>query len=99
MRWRDDVPEEVKQDRLQRLMAMQDEIYAKQRSKLIGSTVEVLVERQSTRDPALLKGRTSCWKNVVFPGDASLVGTLQPVQVVSYRHQTLIGELPVQAAV
>lgn len=92
MRWKDDVPESTKQTRLQRLMELQDAIYAKQRQALLGTTVEVLVEKPSPKDPHLLKGRTRCWKNVVFPGDPHLIGSLQHVTVHSYHHQTLIGE-------
>ncbi|MBB64819.1 MAG: tRNA (N6-isopentenyl adenosine(37)-C2)-methylthiotransferase MiaB [Waddliaceae bacterium] len=92
MRWRDDVPEEVKSERLHRLMELQEGIYAKQRTALIDSTMEVLVERKSQKDPQFLQGRTRCWKNVLFTGDESLIGTLQPIKIRSYRHQTLIGE-------
>ena len=35
MRWQDDIPEEVKQDRLQRLITLQEEIYAKQRQAML----------------------------------------------------------------
>ena len=92
MRWRDDIPDEVKQERLQRLMALQDKILEKQRQAMLGTEIEVLVERQSDRDERLLKGRTRCWKNTLFPGDPSQIGTLQTIRVQSYRHQTLIGE-------
>lgn len=91
MRWKDDIPEEIKQERLQRLMSLQDEISAKQRQSLLGETVEVLVEKRSSRDPQLLKGRTRCWKNVVFKGGDELIGTLHQVPIHSYTHQTLIG--------
>lgn len=90
-RWKDDVPEEVKQERLQRLLELQEGIYQKERQALIGQNVEVLVERASTKDPNMLKGRTRCWKNVVFPGDNSQVGTMQQVNVHSFTHQTLLG--------
>jgi tRNA-2-methylthio-N6-dimethylallyladenosine synthase len=93
MRWRDDVPEEVKQERLQRLLEIQDDIYAKQRQAFLEQTVEVLVEKKSTKDSHLLKGKTRCWKNVLFTGNDSLVGTLQRVKIHSYSHQTLLGEL------
>ncbi len=46
MRWRDDIPEEIKQERLQRLLTLQDEIYAKHRQTFLGQTVEVLVEKR-----------------------------------------------------
>ncbi len=93
MRWRDDIPEEVKQDRLQRLIQLQEDIYAKQRQSFLGSTVEVLVERRNFKDDRLVKGRTRCWKNVLFPGGDELIGTMQHVQVHGYSHQTLLGEL------
>lgn len=93
MRWRDDIPEEVKQERLQKLLQLQDEIYAKQRHSLLGSVIEVLVEKRNYKDDSLLKGRTRCWKNVLFKGGDELIGTLQQVKIHSYSHQTLIGEL------
>lgn len=93
MRWKDDISEEVKQDRLQRLMALQEEIYTKHRQELLGKEVEILVESQNFKDATLMKGRTRCWKNVLFPGDMSLVGTMQRVKIHSYSHLTLLGEI------
>lgn len=92
MRWRDDVSEEVKQARLQRLLHLQEEIYAQQRQALLGQTLEVLVEKRNFKDDRFLKGRTRCWKNVLFEGDDSLIGTLQPIHIRGYSHQTLTGE-------
>lgn len=92
MRWKDDIPEEVKQDRLQRLLDLQNEIGNVERQQMLGATYEVLVERFN-RDGQKLKGRTRCWKKVLFDGDESLIGTLQKVVVHSYSHQTLLGEL------
>jgi len=91
MRWKDDIPEEVKQDRLQRLIDLQNEIGNEERQQMLGQTVEVLVERFN-RDGEHLKGRTRCWKKVIFKGDASMIGTLQKVKVHGYSHQTLVGE-------
>ncbi len=93
MRWKDDIPEEVKQERLQRLMTLQEEIYGKQRQALLGVEVEVLVEKKGFKDDQMLKGRTRCWKSVIVPGDESLIGTLQKVKIHSYSHQTLLGEI------
>lgn len=95
-RWRDDIPEEVKQERLQRLLTLHNEICANERQQMLGSEIEVLVERHSQED-GMLKGRTRCWKNVVFAGEDSLVGTMQKVKVHSYSHQTLIGEQAAKA--
>lgn len=93
MRWKDDIPEEIKQDRLQRLMDLHNDIMTKQRQKMLGSELEVLVERRNFKDDSFLKGRTRCWKKVIFPGDESLVGTLQRVEIHSYSHETLVGTL------
>lgn len=93
MRWKDDIPEEVKQERLQRLLKLHDEIVAKQRQSILDTDVEVLVEKQSFKDSKLLKGRTRCWKNVVFEGNDELVGTLQRVHIHGFNHQTLLGTL------
>lgn len=93
MRWQDDIPEEVKADRLLRLTALQDEISARQRQAFLGKEVEVLVETKNFKDDSMLKGRTRCWKNVLFRGDESLIGTLQRVTIHSYSNQTLLGSL------
>jgi tRNA-2-methylthio-N6-dimethylallyladenosine synthase len=97
MRWKDDVPEEVKEQRLQRLHELQTQISNEERQQMLGQTVEVLVE-DFNRDGNLLKGRTRCWKKVVFAGDANLIGTLQNVAVHSYSNQTLIGDLQNKSA-
>lgn len=89
MRWKDDIPEEVKEDRLQRLIALHEEITTEERQTLLGQDLEVLVERRNK--DGQLKGRTRCWKKVIFPGDDTLIGTLQNVKIHSYNHQTLLG--------
>lgn len=91
MRWKDDIPEEVKQDRLQRLLDLQDSIGNEIRQGMLGNTYEVLVERLN-KDGRLLKGRTRCWKKVIFEGPENLIGTLQNVKVHSYSHETFLGE-------
>jgi len=92
-RWKDDIPEEVKQNRLKRLLELQEGICRKHRQEMLHTTVEVLVENASLKDANLLKGRTRCWKNVIFPGSPELIGTMQNIKLHSFTHQTLIGEL------
>ena len=88
-RWKDDVPEEVKQARLKRLLDLHTRIGAEQRQEMLGQEVELLIESHKNGQ---VKGRTRCWKNAVLPGDESLVGTLQKVKVNGYSHQTLLTE-------
>ncbi len=93
MRWVDDIPQEVKDDRLVRLTKAQDIVSNKKRVAFLGTSTEVLVEKQNFKNAALLKGRTRCWKNVLFPGDASLIGTVQNIHIHSYSNQTLLGDI------
>ncbi len=87
----DDIPKEEKKLRHHRLMALQDGIYQERYKRFVNTTVEVLVESQSERDPSLLKGRTRQWDAVIFPGNDKSIGTLQKVAIESHSHQTLIG--------
>lgn len=97
-RWKDDIAEEIKQQRLQHLMQIYEEMCKEQRENMIGKVMEVLVERPNkkpVRDCEItgLKGRTRCWKKVIFSGTDALIGTLQQVRITGYNHQTLLGEL------
>lgn len=92
MRWQDDIPEEIKQDRLQRLLTLHHEVSTKLMQEMLNSTVEVLVERRN-KDQKYLKGLTRCWRNVLFEGSDELIGSLQTIELHSYCHQTLIGNL------
>lgn len=91
-RWKDDIAEEVKQERLQRLLSLHNQICTEDRRELLGTQVEVLVEKRQN-DEKSLKGRTRCWKNVIFTGNDSLIGSLQTIQVTGFSHQTLLGDL------
>lgn len=93
MRWVDDIPQDVKDARLQKLLDLQEGIFAEQRQQILGTKVEVLVERQSRKDPQMLKGRTRCWKNVLFAGTPDLIGQLVTVDVHSCTNQTLLGTI------
>jgi tRNA-2-methylthio-N6-dimethylallyladenosine synthase len=92
MRWKDDISQEIKDERLHRLMELYNKIGSEQRQELLGSTVEVLVDRFN-RDNEYLRGRTSCWKKIIFKGDEKLIGTLQKIKLHSFSHQTLIGDI------
>lgn len=91
-RWADDVPEEVKQERHQRVLKLHNEIAAELMSEKLGEEVEVLVERRN-RDARYLKGLTRCWRNVIFEGGDELIGTLQKVKLHSFTHNTFVGSL------
>lgn len=90
-RWADDIPQEVKDARHQRLLSLHERISGELMHEKLGETVEVLVERRS-KDGKHLKGLTRCWRNVIFEGEDSLIGTLQQIKLNSFTHHTFIGE-------
>ena len=91
MRFKDDIPEAVKDDRLQRLLALHHRHVSEELHTMIGLEKEILIEGRNKN--GLLKGHTSCWKNVVLEGNDSLIGTFQNISVKGYNHHTLLGEL------
>jgi len=90
-RWVDDVPEEIKQERLQILLKQQGGIDAAIRQKLLNTEMEILITEVSDRQPGFVKGRTRCWKNAILPGDNSMIGTLKKITINGYSNQTLLG--------
>jgi tRNA-2-methylthio-N6-dimethylallyladenosine synthase len=91
-RWADDVPEQVKEERHQRLLALYREIATLRMQELLGQAIEVLVERRN-KDSKYLKGLSRCWRNVIFEGPDSLIGTLQQVSLHSVANFTFIGRI------
>ena len=88
------VPLEVKKERLERLINLQKEISAKINKKLEGEILEILVDKKSVKNiPHQLSGRTRTNKTVVFEGDEELVGQLVKVKIVNSDTWTLYGEL------
>jgi tRNA-2-methylthio-N6-dimethylallyladenosine synthase len=96
----DNVPYEVKKERLQRLNDLMAELSRKSNEKLRGQIVEVLVEGASKNNPNVMSGRTRTNKLVHFNGSPELVGTFAEVKVTEPQTWFLKGELvqPVQAA-
>lgn len=92
-RWPDDVPQGLKSERHQRLLAAQKAIDEERRRAMIGREVDVLVEGVSKQDESRLCGRTRGNDIVVFPGDAALSGTLQRVRITDATTLTLFGEV------
>ncbi len=96
-RWKDDVPEAVKAERHRRLLTLQESLYAKKRQSMLGLEVEVLVDTVSDRGEGFVKGRTRCWKTVLFSGTPEMVGTFQNATLTGFSNQTLIGSVHASA--
>ncbi len=88
----DNVPEDVKIDRLNRMIALQNELSAESYRKDIGKTYEVLVEGTSKRSREQLFGRNEQNKVIVFPRGNHHIGDRVMVTVESASSATLIGK-------
>ncbi|MGJ9381490.1 tRNA (N6-isopentenyl adenosine(37)-C2)-methylthiotransferase MiaB [Salipaludibacillus sp. CF4.18] len=89
----DNVPMEVKKERLQRLNALVNEMSAANNLAYQGKVVEVLVEGVSKKNEDVLMGRTRTNKLVNFRGTDASIGTLIQVKVTNAKTWSLDGEV------
>ncbi len=88
----DNVPEEVKKERLQRLNAVVAELSANALKQYEGKIVEVLVEGSSKKRDDVLAGYTRRNKLVNFDGPKELVGQVVKVKINEAKAYSLRGE-------
>ncbi|MCM1348201.1 MAG: tRNA (N6-isopentenyl adenosine(37)-C2)-methylthiotransferase MiaB [Firmicutes bacterium] len=88
----DNIPEDVKIDRLNRMIALQNELSATAHSNMVGREVEVLVEGVAKRSAQQMVGRTSQNMTVVLPRRDHKVGDTVKVKITSSTSATLIAE-------
>ena len=86
----DDIPYELKTQRLNEIIALQGRMSLKSNEKEIGKTLKVLVEGPSKKNPEELCGRASSNKMCVFPSRGEKAGDYCTVEVVSVTSATLI---------
>ena len=84
------VPEETRHERLERLVEVVQGIAAERNAERVGTTEQVLVEGSSRTDTTLLRGRTRGNVTVNFAGDAA-PGDLVDVLIESATSTTLRG--------
>ena len=90
----DQVPEDVKKDRLHKLMDVQNEISLAINEKLVGSDTEVLVEGPSRTDKSVWTGRTRTSKIVLWPYEGNeQPGELRRVHITQAQTWLLKGKL------
>ena len=89
----DNVPEDVKIDRLNRMIALQNELSRESNARDVGKVFDVLVEGVSKRSKEQFVGRNQQNKTLVFPRGDYRVGDTVKVRVVDSSSATLIGEL------
>jgi tRNA-2-methylthio-N6-dimethylallyladenosine synthase len=88
----DQLPEEVKEERNHRLLAVINEQGARHYGAFVGQRRQILVEGPSRKNAARLMGRTRCNKIVVFEGADRHRGQLMDVQLTRAGSFTLYGD-------
>jgi len=89
----DDVPWETKRERNRRLLAAQEAVMRRRNARLVGRTLEVLVEGTSKRDPTKLIGRSPANHIVAFPGEPGTEGETARVEITGFTPLTLFGRI------
>ncbi len=89
----DNIPEDVKIDRLNRMIALQNELSAESNRRDVGKEFDVLVEGVSKRSTEQRIGRTSQNKAVIVPRGDYKIGDTVRVRIVSSTSATLMAEL------
>ena len=87
------VPEEVKHERFDRLKKLAEENIKINNQKYVGTTQKVLVEGFSKTKSSVLTGRTDTNKVVNFEGSKDLIGKVISLKIVSDHMWYLKGEV------
>ncbi len=87
----DDVPRAAKDERLARVIALQERINNEQQQALIGTNQDVLIDEAHPRDIGLMNGRTGGYRAITVSGEGLQIGDLVKVQVTGFRGHWLEG--------
>lgn len=86
------IPEDVKHERFNRLVEVVNRICAEKNKEYEGRTVEILVEGKSKNNDGKLMGRTRTGKLVNFAGREDSIGKLVNVKITKAQSFSLVGE-------
>lgn len=86
----DQIPEQVRKERLDRVISLQMKISAEEMKKRVGQVVPVLLESTSRNNPDELFGHTERGEMVVFDGglDRNLIGSFVQAELMCLRGKT-----------
>lgn len=87
------VPEDVKKERIQALIKLQNKISLEKNIEEIGRSQDVLAEGESRKEPGLLYGRNRGNKIVMFQGGVDLKGEIARVKITGAQLAVLTGEI------
>ena len=90
-KYEDQVPEDIKHERFNRLVDLMNELSLKKNKALEGQVASVLVEGTSKTNEDTLTGRTEGFKTVNFKGPKDIIGTIVPVRITEGKTFNLEG--------
>ena len=89
----DQIPEEVKQYRLQRVIDLQRKHTLNNNLNLVGKVEDVLVEKESKMSNNQWAGRTDSNKWIIFDKEDSHIGDMKSIKITKARGISLHGQL------
>ena len=87
------IPDEIKHDRFDRLLEVLYPIVLKRNEQCIGKVYSVLIESASTTSENKLTGRTEHFRLVHFNGSEDLVGKIVNVKITNVKTFHMEGEI------
>lgn len=87
------IPYEIKQNRIKRLIARQNEITEEISKDYVGNVYEILVEGMQEKKNGYVVGRTESGRLVSAKGDESMIGEFKNVKISAVKNAQLLGEI------
>lgn len=87
------IPYEIKQNRIKRLIAKQNEITEEISKDYVGNVYEILVEGMQEKKNGYVVGRTESGRLVSAKGDESMIGEFKNVKITAVKNAQLLGEI------
>lgn len=89
----DDVPQQIKDDRLQRLLKIQNLIQTELLDQLVGSTQEILIDGAHPRERGAMIGRNGGNTPYIIPDCSLEIGDIESVKTCGRKEHSLIGKI------
>ena len=87
------IPEEIKHKRFERLKKLYDENVSKNNEKFIGKVEKILVDGESKNNENMFTGRNDANKVIIFEGSKDLIGKMINVKITEEHKWYLKGEV------
>lgn len=87
------IPYEIKQNRIKRLIARQNQITEEISKDYVGNVYEILVEGMQEKKNGYVVGRTESGRLVSAKGDESMIGEFKNVKITAVKNAQLLGEI------